>query len=153
MVGIDKNTISNYIELLQKSFIVFILGSFSRNLRNEIKMNRKIYFYDVGVRNTVIGNFNHLDLRQDKAALWENFLIAERLKQNAYKGSLASIYFWRTRYQQEIDLIEDENGKLSAFEFKWKNKGKARIPKTFLNHYDATGKIIDQTNFREFVIR
>lgn len=153
LLGVDKNTVSNYIDLLQKGFIVFKLGSFSRNLRNEIKTNQKIYFYDVGVRNTVIGNFSNLELRQDKGILWENFLIAERLKQNAYHGSLAKIYFWRTTRQQEVDFIEEESGKISAFEFKWKAKGKTRFPRTFLSTYDAEAKEIDRSNFRDFVMR
>ncbi len=151
-VGVDKNTISNYIDLLQKGFIVFKLSSFSRNLRNEIKMSRKIYFYDVGVRNMVIGNFTNLELRQDKGALWENFLIAERLKQNAYKRSLAKMYFWRTVRQQEIDFVEEESGNLLAFEFKWKAKGKPKTPKPFLDTYNTEAKIIDRNNFREFVM-
>ncbi len=150
-VGVDKNTISTYIDLLQKAFVVFRLGSFSRNLRNEIKTNQKIYFYDVGVRNMVIGNFTGMELRADKGMLWENFLIAERLKRNSYKDSLAHMYFWRTRQQQEIDLVEDHNGELTAYEFKWKARKNAKLPKTFTEHYNATGKIIDQENFREFI--
>lgn len=153
LLGVDKNTVSNYIDLLQKGFVVFRLGSFSRNLRNEIKTNQKIYFYDVGVRNTVIGNFSNLELRQDKGALWENFLIAERLKQNAYHRSLAKMYFWRTTRQQEVDLIEEESGGISAYEFKWKAKGNVRFPKTFLSTYDADTKVIDRDNFRDFVVR
>lgn len=153
LVGVDKNTISNYIDILQKGYVVFKLGSFSRNLRNEIKTNQKIYFYDVGVRNMIISNFTSLDLRQDKGALWENFLIAERVKQNEYKTGLAKMYFWRTKQHQEIDLIEEENGKLSAFEFKWNSKGKLRLPKTFTNAYDAHGNVVDRANFRNFVIR
>jgi uncharacterized protein len=122
MVNIDKNTVSKYIDILQKGYIVFKLGSFSRNVRNEIKTNKKIYFYDNGVRNMVIGNFNPLELRTDKGALWENFLISERVKQIKYKQSLARIYFWRTKQQQEIDFVEENAGKISGYEFKWNKR-------------------------------
>ncbi len=152
MVGVDKNTVSKYIDILQKGYIVFKLGSFSRNLRNEIKMNRKIYFYDLGIRNMVIGNFNPLELRNDKGALWENFLISERIKQIEYKQSLARIYFWRTKQQQEIDFVEEYGGKIYGYEFKWNNRKKVKLPKSFLETYDADGKIIDRSNFREFVV-
>ncbi len=116
------------------------------------KMSRKIYFYDVGVRNMVIGNFTNLDLRQDQGVLWENFLVAERLKQNAYNRSLAKMYFWRTVRQQEIDFVEEESGNLSAFEFKWKTKRKIKTPKPFMETYNTEAKIIDRNNFREFVM-
>ncbi len=151
LVGVDKNTISTYIGLLEQSFIIFRLGSFSRNLRNEIKNNRKIYFYDTGIRNAILGNFSPLDLRQDKGALWENFLLSERLKLNHYRGSMANTYFWRTTEQQEIDYIEEENGKLKIFEFKWLKKTKTKIPITFTKAYQAEVKIIDSENFIEFL--
>ena len=105
LVNVDKNTISKYIDILEKGFIIFRLGSFSRNIRNEIKFNRKIYFYDNGIRNMVIGNFNPLDLRTDKGALWENFLISERIKQIEYKHSLARPYFWRTSSNKKLILL------------------------------------------------
>jgi len=151
LVGINKNTIQKYIEILEKGYIVFRLNSYSKNLRNEIKRNRKIYFYDNGIRNMIIGNFNNLDLRQDKGALWENFLISERKKQNTYKGKFAKMYFWRTRQQQEVDFVEENEGLLTGYEFKWKAKRNARLPKTFIKAYNADSKIIDITNFREFV--
>ncbi len=151
LVGVDKNTITNYIQVLEQAFIIFRLGSYSGNLRNEIKTSRKVYFYDVGVRNAIIGNFSALELRQDKGALWENFLIAERLKQNAYQQSLAKMYFWRTTRQQEVDLIEEEAGNIAAYEFKWKSKGNTRFPKAFLSAYNPETKIITRENFREFV--
>ena len=110
LLGIDKKTVSNYIDLLCQAYVVFKLPSFSENLRNEIKTNQKIYFYDTGVRNMIIGDLNPLEVRQDKGNLWENFLIAERLKNNAYEGSLAKAYFWRTVQQQEIDYVEEEAG-------------------------------------------
>jgi len=150
IVGINKQTVQHYIQLLEQSFIVFRVPSFSRNLRNEIKHAKKIYFYDVGVRNAIINNFNPLDLRNDKGALWENFLIAERLKQNQYNQNYAKLYFWRTKQQQEIDLIEEVNGKLFSFEFKWKLT-KKNISKTFTDAYTSEVAFIDRTNFREFI--
>lgn len=151
-VGVDKNTIENYINILQKGYIVFKLGSYSKNLRNEIKKSKKIYFYDNGVRNMVLGNFNNLELRQDTGALWENFLISERLKQNLYKNTLAKMYFWRTKQQQEVDLVEEKNGFLTGFEIKWKSKKQIKLPKTFTNTYNAEGEIIDKINFRKFIV-
>lgn len=152
-VGIDKNTVIKYIELLEKGYVVFKLGSFSRNLRNEIKTSKKIYFYDNGIRNMIIGNFNPLELRSDKGALWENFLVSERKKQNEYKDGLTRMWFWRSSQQQEVDLVEEKSGKLYGFEFKWLNKGKARLPATFLNAYKAEPTVIDRKNFRDFVIK
>lgn len=149
-IGVNKITVQNYIEILEKGYIVFRLRSFSRNVRNEIKQNRKIYFYDNGIRNMIIGNFDPLDLRQDKGALWENFLISERLKLNNYKDTFARMYFWRTTQQQEIDFVEDKNGKISGYEFKWNNK-KINPPKTFTANYDTDVKLICRENFREFV--
>jgi predicted AAA+ superfamily ATPase len=152
LIGIDKNTVSSYIELLEKGYIVFRLPSFSRNLRTEIKRNSKIYFYDIGVRNTIIGNFNSLALRQDRGALWENFLVAERMKQINYKQSFAKMHFWRTKHQQEVDYVEMLNGDLHGYEFKWKAKAKAKLPNSFINTYNASSNIIDINNFRDFVI-
>lgn len=150
IVGINKDTVQKYIEILEKGYVIFRLNSFSRNIRNEIKQNRKIYFYDNGIRNTIIGNFNPLELRIDKGALWENFLVSERLKQNNYKQTFAKMFFWRTRQQQEIDFVEEKNGKITAFEFKWKNK-KAKLPKKFIETYNAESYIVDNNNFRNFV--
>jgi predicted AAA+ superfamily ATPase len=150
-IGVNKITIQKYIDILEKGYILFRLNSFSRNLRNEIKRNRKIYFYDNGIRNMIIGNFNPLDLRTDIGALWENFLISERKKQNIYKDTFARTYFWRTKQQQEIDFVEEKDGKIYGFEFKWKAK-KVKLPETFTRTYKAETKIIDRNNFREFVI-
>lgn len=152
IVNVDKNTISKYIDILQKGYIVFKLSCFSRNVRNEIKTNKKIYFYDNGIRNMVIGNFNPIDLRTDKGALWENFLISERLKQNEYKQSLARIYFWRTKQQQEVDFVEDKSGEIFGYEFKWNKKRNSKLPKTFTETYNAKSSVIDKNNFREFVL-
>ncbi|MGB5385125.1 MAG: ATP-binding protein [Lutimonas sp.] len=151
IVGVDKNTVANYIDILEKGYVIFRLDSFSRNLRNEIKKNKKVYFYDNGVRNMVLGNFNSLELRQDTGSLWENFLISERLKQNIYKNKLSKMYFWRTKQQQEVDLVEEENGAITGFEFKWNAKKKIKLPKTFVKEYNAKEVIIDRTNFRTFI--
>ena len=150
LIGINKITIQKYIDILEKGYVVFRLNSFSRNLRNEIKQSRKIYFYDNGIRNMIIGDFKPLNLRLDKGALWENFLVSERQKQNIYKDTFSKMYFWRTQQQQEIDFVEEKNGNISAFEFKWKNK-KTKFPQKFLDTYNANGFIVDRNNFREFV--
>jgi len=151
LLQIDKTTVSKYIDLLEKAYIVFRLNSYSRNQRNEIKNNRKIYFYDNGIRNMIINNLNPLELRTDKGALWENFLISERIKLQQYNQLYTNNYFWRTVQKQEIDFVEETNGQVTAYEFKWNSKGKAKIPAVFLNQYNAIGKIIDKENFREFV--
>lgn len=152
LVGVDKNTIDRYISILEQGYVIFRLPSFSRNVRNEIKKGKKIYFYDNGIRNMVIKAMNELAFRADVGALWENFLVTERIKQNRYKLRLASSYFWRTTQQQEIDYIEEVDMALHAYEFKWNPKKKARLSKTFLKGYDATGKVISRDNFRDFVI-
>ena len=149
-VGINKVTVQKYIEILEKGYIVFKMNSFSRNLRSEIKQNRKIYFYDNGVRNMIIGNFNPLDLRVDKGALWENFLVSERRKQNLYKDTFSKMYFWRTKQQQEIDLVEESSGQIFGYQFKWNSK-KANFPKTFTETYNAETSLINKENFRDFV--
>ena len=152
LLGIDKNTVVNYIDILEKSYIVFQLKSFSSNQRNEIKNNRKIYFYDNGIRNMIINNLNPISLRMDKGALWENFLISERIKIHSYHQRYTNYYFWRTVQKQEIDFVEEKEGKIEAYEFKWKSGGWNKIPKLFLEKYNATGTIIDIENFRDFVL-
>lgn len=152
LLEIDKATVAKYIDILEKSFIIFQLNSFSRNQRNEIKNNRKIYFYDNGIRNMIINNLNPIDMRTDKGALWENFLISERIKIQAYHNIYANNYFWRTIQKQEIDFIEESNGVINAYEFKWKSSGRNKIPKAFVENYMAIGKVIDKDNFREFVV-
>ena len=151
LVGVDKNTVNTYIDLLEKSFVVFRLNSFSKNIRNEIKANKKIYFYDTGVRNMVIGNFNALALRQDKGALWENFMMAERMKFLSYSQSLAKPFFWRTTTQQEVDYIETNADAVSAFEFKWASTKKAKLPKSFIEAYNPSFRVVNQENFRDFL--
>jgi predicted AAA+ superfamily ATPase len=150
-VGVDKNTISSYIDILEQSYIVYKLSSFSKNLRNEIKRNQKIYFYDLGIRNNIIGDFRPFSERQDKGAIWENFLITERLKSNLYSKNKVSSFFWRTTAQQEIDYIEEKHQELSAFEFKWNKKQKVKIPKTFTKAYNVKVEVIDSSNFKNFV--
>lgn len=150
MVGVDKNTISSYIQILEKAFIVFRLRPFSRNLRNELKKLRKIYFYDLGVRNALINNLNPFALRQDTGALWENFNICERIKNNQNSQIAKNIYFWRTKEKQEIDYLEDEGGRLSAFEFKLAKMKKA--PKLFLKTYPGSSyQVINRENYKEFL--
>ena len=151
LVGVDKNTVNNYIDLLEKSFVIFRLTSFSKNIRNEIKANKKIYFYDNGVLNMLIGNFNALEFRQDKGALWENFLVSERMKQLSYTQSIAKPYFWRTTTQQEIDYIEINADKVSAYEFKWATTKKAKLPKSFSDAYNPSFLVVNKDNFREFL--
>lgn len=152
LVGISRDTIQRYIDILEKGYVVFRLRSFSRNVRNEIRKGRKIYFYDNGIRNAIIGDFDTLDLRLDKGMLWENFLVAERAKQNNYRLTFSKPYFWRTNQQQEIDYVEQQGRKLKAFEFKWSPKRKSKFSTTFLKTYDAEGYTINRDNFREFVI-
>lgn len=153
LVGADNQTVERYIDLLEKSFVIFRLGAFSRNLRNELKRSRKIYFWDNGIRNALISNFNSLHLRQDTGALWENFLICERLKVNHYLNKSVNTYFWRTRTQQEIDYIEERGGSLSAYEMKWNPKKRKKIPLSFTNAYpNSEAWIINLDNFRDFVI-
>lgn len=151
LVGVDKNTVNQYISILEQAYVVFSLKSYSRNLRNEIKTNQKIYFHDIGLRNAVIQNFSPIDARPDKGAIWENFLIAERMKQNHYQKSFKRFYFWRTVSQQEIDLIEEVDGNLSAFEFKWSLAKKVKTPKSFLEAYDTELSVVNRENFQDFV--
>lgn len=151
-VGVNKITIQKYIEVLERGYIVFRLNSFSRNARNEIKRNRKIYFYDNGIRNMIMGNFNSLKLRTDVGALWENFLISERIKQNVYKETFAKMYFWRTKQQQEIDFVEEKDGEITGYEFKWNPNSKVKIPDVFTKTYSAKTHIVKRDNFREFVV-
>ena len=151
-VGIDKGTIENYINLLEKCFIVFRLNSFSRNARNEIRKGKKIYFVDNGVRNAVLSHFAPLELRNDVGMLWENLMVSERVKRNAYHRSYAQLYFWRTHDQKEIDLIEDKDGRLTAFEFKWNERQKTRMPASFAQNYpNSDFNVINKDNFWLFL--
>jgi len=152
ITGLDKETVERYIILLERAFIVFRLRSFSRNLRAELKKSRKIYFYDNGIRNAIIRNYNSIGLRNDVGALWENFLISERMKFLQYNKIYANHYFWRTHSHQEIDYIEERNGKLFAFEFKRKRTPNYNFPKTFANTYsESEGQVITPDNFEGFI--
>jgi len=151
LVGADKNTVNHYIELLCQAFVIYKLPSFSRNLRNEIKTNQKIYFYDNGIRNVVIGNLQPLHLRNDAGQLWENFLISERLKYNACHQRMAKSYFWRTTTQREIDYVEDCDGQISAYECKWASLKKIKVDKEFQEVYNTRIKILDRDNWDDFV--
>jgi predicted AAA+ superfamily ATPase len=142
-VGVDRATVEQYISLLEKAFVIFRLHPLARNVRNEINTSRKIYFYDNGIRNTIIGNFKSLEFRQDAGALWENYIISERVKLHSYNGWHGRSYFWRTYLQQEIDLVEEIDGSFSAFEFKWSNKKtKKKFPLTFLENYPINHTMI-----------
>lgn len=154
LVGIDSKTVESYITILEKSYIIFRLNSFSRNLRNELKSTRKIYFYDNGIRNALIANFAQPEMRADMGCLWENFIISERIKRNTYQNVWANKYFWRTKYQQEIDYIEESDGKLYAYEFKYNTNKKVNMPKSFSETYpDATFQIITPDNIEDFVLQ
>lgn len=154
MISLDSKTVERYVDILEKSFIIFRLGSFSRNLRNELKASRKIYFWDLGIRNAIIGNLAQIENRTDAGELWENFAIAERLKQNAYQNSFAQSWFWRTQQQKEINYIEEENGMIHAFEFKWnEHKARTKCPESFSTAYpDALFQVITPKNIEEFLM-
>lgn len=153
LIGVDSKTVEKYLDILEKSYIIFRLGSFSRNLRNELKASKKVYFWDLGVRNAVIGNLAPLESRSDTGALWENYVISERMKNNAYKDSFAQSFFWRTKDQSEIDYVEEEDGELMAFEFKWNHsKLNAKCPASFSNAYpQARFEVITPDNIENFI--
>ncbi|MDD3292532.1 MAG: ATP-binding protein [Candidatus Pacebacteria bacterium] len=151
-LNIDKKTVSSYVEILKKAFIIFDLKPFSRNIRKEIKKLRKIYFFDLGIRNALINNFNPLDLRNDKGEMWENFIISERVKLNNNHKKDCNIYFWRTSEKKEIDYIEEKGGKLYAFEIKW-SKGKIGGAREFIEEYESSEfKEINKDNYQEFIL-
>lgn len=151
-VGLDKDTINKYLDILEKAFIIFRLPPFSRNIRTEITKMRKIYFYDNGIRNTLISNYNTLPGRNDKGALWENFMIVERLKMNSALTLEPKCYFWRTSQQQEIDYIEEIDGNLNIYEFAYSSQKKKIISKTFLNAYDVNNIfIVNNENYGKFL--
>lgn len=153
-IGSDAKTVERYIELLEKCFIIFRLNGLSRNLRNELKKAKKIYFYDNGVRNAVIQQFAPLNMRNDIGALWENFFISERIKYKHYRQHYCNIYFWRTKSQQEIDYIEERDGKFSIFEMKWNpKKSDVKFPSSFINAYPiAESAIITPENYLTYLI-
>jgi len=150
--GLDSKTVEKYIILLERAFIVFRLNSFSRNLRNELSKSRKVYFFDNGLRNAIVNQFNPIGLRNDESALWENFLVSERFKFIEYNRLYCNRYFWRTQQQQEIDYIEEKEGRLYAWEFKWSSNSKARLPLTFKKAYpDNQFEIINKENYLSFI--
>ena len=150
-LGIDKKTVQRYLSLFEQSFILFNLRGYSRNLRKEVTRKSKYYFWDNGIRNAVIKNFNNLNTRDDTGALWENYLVAERLKKQEYRKIYSNNYFWRTWEGQEIDWVEERNGKLFGFEFKWSNK-KAKAPTQWIATYaNASFEVVNQDNFLEFI--
>lgn len=150
-LGISKNTVERYLDLLSKVFVIYNRKGYSKNLRKEIVKSKRWYFFDNGVRNALISNYNFLATRQDIGKLWENYICAERIKHNAYKTNQVNSYFWRTYDQQEIDLIEEKNEAIHAFEFKWKEQ-KSKIPAAFEKAYpDAPYQIIHQNNYLDFI--
>ncbi len=155
-LGIDRGTVERYIDLLEKTYVIFKLISYSHNHRNELKKAKKIYFIDNGIRNALIANFSPLSLRNDTGALWENFLISERKKKLNYDNLWANTYFWRTTTQVEIDYIEEQDGKLYAYEFKWKknkNEKQIKIPRSFAETYPKhTFQLISPNNIEEFLL-
>lgn len=152
LVGVDKNTVIKYLDVLQKGYVIFSISAFSRNLRNEIKNSQKFYFYDNGIRNAIIGNFSAIVNRDDIGALWENFMIAERLKYIEYHQPLYRKYFWRTVDQQEIDYVEEQEGKIIGYEFKWNPKAKFKAPSSFSKIYQTEVGKIDRSNFRDLLL-
>jgi len=149
-VGLDYKTVARYLDLFEKNFVIFSLRGYSGNLRNEITKKAKYFFFDTGIRNALIANFNPLGLRNDVGQLWENFLMMERMKFNAYRMTPVNSYFWRTWEGREIDLIEEREGRLFAYEFKWTEK--SRAPKKFLEAYpEAAFEVVNRDNYQEFI--
>jgi len=153
LVSASPQTVEKYIDLLEKAYIVFRLPALSRNERNEIRKSRKIYFFDNGVRNAVIGNFSSLESRSDIGALWENYLVSERRKQIEYARTFTRTYFWRTVNQQEIDYVEELDGQFRAYEFKWSAQAKVRFPAVFLEKYEVqTTMVVTPDNYDELLL-
>lgn len=151
-LGLDYKTVARYLDILEKAFVIYNLRGFSRNLRKEITKKSKYYFFDTGIRNAVISNFNPLNLRDDVGKLWENFLVMERIKKQSYHEIYANNYFWRTWSGQEVDWIEERGGKLYGYEFKW-GEADARVPTQWSQHYpDASFEVINQKNYLDFVM-
>ena len=150
-IGMSKNTVEKYLDLLSKVFVVYRLNGFSRNLRKEVVKNSKWYFYDNGIRNAIVANFNHINLRDDRGMLWENYMMSERIKFHSYSGVVCNRYFWRTYDKQEIDLIEEREGKLFAYEVKWKN-AKIKSPAAWQKAYPAsTFNVITTENYSDWL--
>lgn len=151
-LGMARNSVERYLSLLEKSYVIYSRHGFSRNLRKEIVKNRRYYFYDNGIRNGLINNFNSVALRDDTGALWENYVLAERLKYNLYTGQLAESYFWRTYDGQEIDLVEEWGGRLRAAEMKWSPRRTPRAPGAWRNAYtDSAFEVVHPQNYLDFI--
>lgn len=153
-VGSDSKTIEKYIDLLEKCYVIKRINGLSRHLRNELKKSKKIYFYDTGIRNAILQNFAPCASRTDMGAIWENFFIMERIKYNAYRGANQNYYFWRTKSQQEIDFVEERDGKMTIFEMKWSPRNSnAKFPQSFLNAYPVdTASVVTPENYLDFLI-
>lgn len=151
-LSLSKQTVERYIDLLEKTFVVFRVSGFTRNLRSEVTKTKRYYFYDNGVMNSVINNFNLLNLRSDIGALWENYLVSERIKKQSYQRLYANNYFWRTYEKQELDWVEERDGNLFAYEFKWGDKT-PRVPKLWQENYpDSEYEVVNQQNFLSFIL-
>lgn len=149
----DNKTVERYVDVLEKAYIIFVLPAYNKNVRNEIKKGKKIFFWDNGIRNAVIGNYTAIGSRTDAGALWENFLVSERLKQNRYENRNVQSYFWRTTQQQEIDYIEETTEGFRVFEFKINAKKKAKLPKGFSDNYRVLNfKVISKENIEQFLL-
>lgn len=152
-LGMSKNTVERYLNLLQKSFVIYRLGGFSRNLRKEITKSPRYYFYDNGIRNAVIRNFNPIALCDDIGELWENYIITERIKYQEYLRNFSNFYFWRTYDKKEIDLVEEAEGSLSGYEIKWSKKS-VKAPNDWIKHYPSSSfTVINPDNYLEFIMQ
>jgi len=150
-LGVDYKTVGRYLDLLEKSFVIFGVSSFSNNLRKEVVKSKKYYFYDLGIRNTLVGQFSDFEVRDDAGALWENFLFLERIKKNEYNGQNYNYYFWRGYQGKEIDFIEEKNEKLFAYEFKLKKK-RFFTPKLFKDNYNLEADVVNRENYQDFIL-
>jgi hypothetical protein len=150
--GCDRNTVTRYLDLLEKSFVIFTLPSLARNQRNEIKKSRKVYFWDNGIRNALINQFNPLALREDTGKLWENFMAVELIKKGQAEDALYHYYFWRTHQRQELDFIREKDGAFDLFKFKWNPAKKAKIPENFSGKYRVNSSaVINRENYSAFL--
>jgi predicted AAA+ superfamily ATPase len=152
-LAMSKNTVERYLDLLEKVFVIFRLPGFSRNLRKEITKNSRYYFFDVGIRNAIVGMFNPLNLRDDTGKIWENYIISEILKHREYQRLSSGFYFWRTYDKKEIDLVEEQEGELHGYEMKW-TKSKAKVPKDWRESYPHAGfEVIHRGNYMSYILK
>ncbi|MBI2996793.1 MAG: ATP-binding protein [Candidatus Melainabacteria bacterium] len=151
LLGVDKNTVERYIDLLEKCFVVFRLSPYTQNKRKELSRLRKVYFYDLGIRNTIINNFNFIDMRDDIGKLFENFVIVERLKYREYHQVYSDQYFWRTYDGSEVDLIEEQGGKLFGYEIKWREKKWSKKPERWLEYKNSSYETVTKDNLYKFI--